>query len=378
MACTRKASCKCTECVAALGIFTSKDLVAVASSTVVFEESAAAAAEALAPVTADMARKVRALKPKVDNALAAPEPSAAAALRLATTVTKAPPAPAAVPPVSTVQEPTAPTAVESSSSSLSMLSVDDENNPKQQRRRLTGPRSSKIGISPAAIAAPTPTRAPSAEAPPAAARAPVEPKPAATDDDDAVDLSLPLETRLASGNWKLRKSAYDQLANPASRDVAQGLMDHVHQLVENEAHPSALDAGLEFARSVVAKLDACAGADKLVAGLCKRALVARAGTKQRAVALVQELVCVEPQATVNALVAGVANKNAKVAVVCLSTVRDVLAAFGAAALDTKALLAAVETGMAATPPAIRAEASALACDGVLWLGAAFKGLALSR
>jgi hypothetical protein len=204
-------------------------------------------------------------------------------------------------------------------SNTSVLSVsgEDEDPSKPRRRRLTGPRSSKAqprlsgGRSPPvggpAVQAAAAEAMPLANVPvegngragnlPAPLPAPLpalavakreakqEEAPAAQISDRQADgiedpdlSSLPLDARLASADWKWRKSAYDELGGALhSRDAADGSAVVVETLLESEAHPSALDAGLELAERVAKAASGAPGRPGKWTGLLlKRALTGRA------------------------------------------------------------------------------------------------------
>ncbi|CAK9111963.1 Protein MOR1 (Protein GEM1) (Protein GEMINI POLLEN 1) (Protein MICROTUBULE ORGANIZATION 1) (Protein RID5) (Protein ROOT INITIATION DEFECTIVE 5) [Durusdinium trenchii] len=319
--CTRSASCKCSDCMAAMEMFSAKDLVAVASSKVSFgddEDASGGNAET---------------KQQEDRA---------------------------------------------SSSDSTPPSAENGKQEQQQEDQQSENAPSTV---PNGDAQPCDTQATSPHV--LEGRPPPQPteaaKPQAVQVVDAPEENfegLGIPELLGHANWKARKVGFEKLTGDAEAVQETDFFTCIQ-----ETSMGALDAGLECAQAFVQKKysgsDQGALISKAVPKLFKKALVGRPGTKARAINLCLDFMEVDAttmQATLDALKSGIKETNPKIGVGCLACFRKAVTEFGGRKVPIQAVQDAIISAMEQKSPLLRKEATALATDMDAWLGGAFKDI----
>ncbi|GBG32147.1 Cytoskeleton-associated protein 5 [Hondaea fermentalgiana] len=317
----RSASCRCDDCVAAMSMFSAKDLMAVSSSKVDFG----------------------------DDTNAEASETAAAAPTTTTTTTASPP--------SSVAEKPVPAKATNAPAPKETSSAPPAETPK-----------------PAAAPAPTPAEPPTA---PAAAPQAVQVVDAPEEDFS----NAPLDELINHSNWKARKVGFEKLTEPANKgELSQAYFEKC--LVESSM--GALDPGLDAASAYVKHAYAGKDEGALIATsvpkLFKKALVGRPGTKKRAMDLCLDFMEVDKasmEACLQALLLGLKEKNPKVGAACLDCMRAAVSTFGGRRLPIQVVQQAIIQGSDVKNPAIRTMATGLATDMDMWYMGAFKDLVMA-
>ncbi|KAH9259051.1 hypothetical protein BASA81_002671 [Batrachochytrium salamandrivorans] len=399
--CTRTMACRCDECTAAMGMFSARDLIAVSSSKVDFEEgenppSASAPAKEQAPVAVVAAPPVtqplepKALKPwqkpkrpaeHVDVCLTPTQPPAPSTggmedapkprPRTGPRFTK-PPTPTLIVPGSGEEDeiqifskppqpfpppqplPPPPAAASTAAAEEDMEEeervIAKAQSPTRQTARQEVDDEDGVGKSTVVVEQFVPLSFTAA---------------VGTDESEVEEdfSAMSLEERISSSKWKARQSAYLEITQTHTH---QDLLD---KAVETEINPANLDLLLE------AMIACCETSQedrpgKWIPSLAKRCFTGRPSVAQRSIDLVMELfACDPPEQVGNALLHELASKNAKVVVASLKCIRVACAYFGPGkVVPVPCILKAVELGMSAIPPATRTEAFALAVEAIAWLG----------
>lgn len=195
-------------------------------------------------------------------------------------------------------------------------------------------------------------------------------------DDDFSGLSL--EELVNNSNWKARKVGFEQLAQTSNKDELT--VERFDKCI-TEIGMGALDPALEAASAFVKQIYDGKDENELirvsVPKLFKKALVGRPGTKKRSMDLVldfMEIGAPSMEATLQALLTGLEEKNPKVGAACLECFRAAIKEFGGRRLPIKVVQQAIVQGNDVKNPSIRTMATGIAVDMDMWFMGAFKDL----
>ncbi len=228
---------------------------------------------------------------------------------------------------------------------------------------------------------PPPPPTPPVEAPPAPVEAPPAPVEAPPASDvpppaDAPDAAEgPLDERLRSRDWKVRREAYIELKARFEADDADAFAEFAGALdgAAREASAGALDAALDaigaYIERVTPQSAVGASARQLASLVIENGLAARPGSARKASdVLLRWVECDAPTIVVGALLEGLKHKKPKVPPACAECLTACLQAFGRAEFPVSDVAPRLQPLFDSTSAPLRKAATTLVVELHRWFG----------